>query len=400
MKLSVILFILILSPFFMTGQTDSLQKVFKDYENSKSEVISKWRRLFLDKFMEGDLRKVREIKNYLVYEVENEDYAVFYPAEYWLILYWTQEYNQLTHSIMNYDSLQIISFRQKIKPQQDYLYVELVRKTRNSIPMNDFYIRLSGITAIDKDFLSLNLRFLVTGNDFPGITQDSLNTMADTFLEKYPKSAYENFIRKNIRIKYKPAKWGLGVEFFSGYGIFSNDLAKNFTNTIPIGVAFDIYYLNFVLYLRDFIGFSYTKKDITYDDGAWEKGSQVRVYLPEASLGYVVFNNRYLKIAPFAGIASTSIGSTDHDKKEEPDLKKADLEFTTTYAAGLNFDIKLSGWKKSKRTYKSEQNYWYVRVRYALTLPQFDWKYADYNGVMNYITVGIGSLTRKIKRDY
>jgi hypothetical protein len=336
MKSNVIFFLLILFPLFTTGQTDSLQKRFNDYENSKSEVISKWRRVLLDKFMEGDLNAVREIKNHLVYEVENENYAVFYPAEYWLVLYWTQEYNYLTNSLLNYDSLQIISFRKKIKPQQDYLAGELLRKTRESVQMNDFYIRLSGITAIDKDFLTMNLRYLVSGDDFAGITQDSLNTMADTFLEKYPKSAYESYIRKNIRIKYKPAKWGLGVEFFSGYGIFSNDLAKSFTNTIPVGIAFDIYFINFVLYFRDFIGFSLTKKDIAYDNGVWEKGSQVRVYLPEASLGYVVFNNRYLKIAPFAGIASTSIGPTEHDTKEEPDLKKADLAFTTTYAAGLN----------------------------------------------------------------
>jgi hypothetical protein len=384
----------------MTGQTDSLSKKYMDYDNSKSEVISKWRRVLLDKFMEGDLKAVREIKNHLVYEVENENYAVFYPAEYWLILYWTQEYNYLTNSVLNYDSLQISSFRQKIKPQQDYLAGELLRKTRESLQMNEFYIRLSGISAIDKDFLSMNLRYIVSGDDFAGITQDSLNTLADAFLKKYPKSDYENFIRKNIRFKYKPAKWGFGVEFFSGYGIFSNDIAKSFTNTIPVGVAFDIYFINFVLYLRDFIGFSQTRKDIAYDNGVWEKGSQVRVYLPEASLGYVVFNNRYLKIAPFAGIASMSIGPTEHDTKEEPDLKKANLTFTTTYAAGLNLDIKPGEWKKSKPKYRQNQDYWFVRVRYALTLPQFDWKYDDYNGVMNYITIGVGIFTRKNKRDY
>ncbi|MCX6250937.1 MAG: hypothetical protein NTX61_09300 [Bacteroidetes bacterium] len=399
MKLRFLLFLFALIPFFVTGQTDSLENKYRNFETTKSEIISKWRRILLDKFMEGDIISVKEIKTHLVNEVGNEDYAVFHPSEYWLLLYWTQEYDKLITNIKEYDSTGLVSFQKKIKPQKDYLYAEVRNKTKKSISMFDLYIRLSGLKTIDKEFLSMNLKNLLAGNDFPVITQDSLNILADNFLLNYPKSSYENYIRKYTRLKYVPAKWGLDFEIFSGYGIFTGNLQKSFKDNVPIGIAVDIYYKNFVLFLRDYIGFSKVRTDIPYDNGTWKRNAQVRVYLPEASFGYVVLNIKHLKIAPFAGIGSTDIGPTQNDVTKESGLKKVELKFTTTYTMGLTLDLKLGNSKKSKAKYIPEQSFFFVRVRYAYTLPQFDWKYNGFNGNMHYITIGFGSFSRKIKRD-
>ena len=95
---------LILASTSLFGQNDSLKNEILDYSNTKTELISKGRTLLLDKFLEGDYSKVKEIKNYLINDVENDDYLVLYPAEYWMILYWTQEYKELLNSIQNLDS--------------------------------------------------------------------------------------------------------------------------------------------------------------------------------------------------------------------------------------------------------------------------------------------------------
>jgi len=54
----------------------------------------------------------------------------------------------------------------------------------------------------------------------------------------------------------------------------TGQLGDIYTNHVPFGVAFDLQYKNFVVYLRDFIGFSHAKKDIATNNGIWEKGSR------------------------------------------------------------------------------------------------------------------------------
>ena len=165
-----------------------------------------------------------------------------------------------------------------------------------------------------------------------------------------------------------------------------------------MGVAFDISYKKLILYLRDYIGFSKTKVDMLYSKGVWEKGSNATIFLPEASLGYTAMDNKHIKLAPFIGIASTGIGPSEYDQQQNPDLKNADLGFTATYTLGLNLDIKLKRSKAKMVTNGPEQSYWFLRLRYAYNLSQFENKYPGFDGNMHYLTIGIGGFGRAIKR--
>ena len=73
------LFFLVFSA--MQAQQDSLQQEILDYSNTTSQIISRGRSLLLDKFMERDLQKVSEVRDYLVNEVQNVDYLALYPSE-------------------------------------------------------------------------------------------------------------------------------------------------------------------------------------------------------------------------------------------------------------------------------------------------------------------------------
>ena len=74
------------------SQIDSTERQILNHDDSKSVIISKGRSLLLDKFLENDMDKVKEIKDYLIERGEDENYIALYPAEYWFILYWTNEY--------------------------------------------------------------------------------------------------------------------------------------------------------------------------------------------------------------------------------------------------------------------------------------------------------------------
>ena len=89
--------------FQLFSQVDSTERQILNYDNSKSVIISKGRSLLLDKFIENDRDKVKEIKDYLIEKGEDENYIALYTAEYWLILYWTNEYEELLKSIKKFN---------------------------------------------------------------------------------------------------------------------------------------------------------------------------------------------------------------------------------------------------------------------------------------------------------
>jgi hypothetical protein len=202
------------------------------------------------------------------------------------------------------------------------------------------------------------------------------------------------------KIKYTPSKWGCELELFSGYGILTDDLAKTFRNIVPIGFDGGIYYKRLFLNLRDYIGFSKTIRDVPYSYGIWAKGSQVIVYLPEASLGYVLAENKIIKFAPIIGIAGTNIGPTKSDLNNVPGLTEVEFGFTTTYLLGLNLDFKIKPSKTPALSAELEQGHLFIRVRYSYSLTQFNNRYPGFSGNIHNITIGIGGFSPRLKRKY
>jgi len=379
------------------GQVDSIEKQVLNFEDSRSANIMKGRSLLLDRFLENDIQKVRQIKNYLMEKCENENYIALFPEEYWFILYWTNEYDELTGNIKAFDTAKIRTYVTRIHPQYDMLFEKLKSKSIENAAKLKGQIQKSDLNSETKDFLLLNFKYLTTDVHKNMSLQDSINWQADNFLAAYPASRYNDYIQRFVRFKMVHKNWGIGVEFFSGYGLFTGQLSRNYTNNVPIGVAFDICYKNFTLFLRDYIGFNSTKKDFYYSKGIWGRGSQMRVFLPEASLGYAVINSNRCQLLPFAGIAGMEISPPSHYTDKEPELDEVSLHFTTTWVLGLNFDLKLG---RKPPAWNPSTSYGFIRFRYSFCLPQFAGKYKGVSGCMHYLTVGIGVLARGTKRQY
>ncbi|MFV0391941.1 MAG: hypothetical protein ACK5KP_08700 [Paludibacteraceae bacterium] len=376
--------------------SDSIKKEILSYADTQSQLITKGRRLLLDRFTEGDLRKVKEVKDYLKLQVETRDYLVLYPFEHWLILYWTKEYPELLNLIKNPDAFEYAGTK-RIKPSEDILFDRLKEKSLSSLDKLMYDIRTVEMPSDDKDFLILYLNAILSGEKSE-ITQDRLNELSDGFLKNHPNSEYNDFIRENIRYKYIPSKWGLAYEFFSGYGWNEGNLNHYFKSNVPIGIAFDVQYKNLSLYLRNYIGFSKTRQDILSPNGFWFNDSQVRVYIPEASLGYVAYENHRFKLAPFAGIGGVDFSPTEADVEDYPYLKDADIG-GFSYTAGLNLDVKLGNRANDRNWNFPTTGFGFIRLRYSYVIPQISQKHDVMTGNMHYITIGIGAFGRNIKRD-
>ena len=376
------------------SQSDSTKRQILNYDESKSAIISKGRNLLLDKFLENDMNQVIEIKNYLIEKGEDENYIALYPVEHWFILYWTNEYEELLNSIKALDSIAIASYYTRIHPPQDMLIAKLKSKSIENAQKITNQIEDATIDVEQKKFLSLHLESLIMKSES---FQDTLNIHADNFLKMYSETEYRDFTKQYIKYKLVPKNWGFAFEFFSGYSIFTKTLYNNYTNNVPLGVAFDVCYKRFGIYLRDYIGFNRTKKDFDYSTGIYKKGSSIMVFLPEASLGYAALDNNRFKLAPFVGIGSMDVSPSLGKTEKIPELKEVSLEFTTTYLAGLNFDVKFG---KKGYLFRPKSSYGFLRIRYGYSIPRFSKKYDGIFGDMHYITIGVGGFARGLKREY
>ena len=391
----LLLFIIITTHTF--AQNDSIQGEILKYRDTKSELINNGRKLLLQKFTEGDFNKVRQLKDYLVNDVQNEDYAAFSFMEYWLLLYWNQEYQELTQQLALFNSSTIGEFQRKIKPGKDLLFEKVLNKSRESEILLETFILTSDLNSEQKDFLSMNLKYLLTNESYPLITQDSINILADNFLKNYPGSQFETFTRQFIRVRNIPSKWAFAVEFFSGFGKSTDGLNEVFGTHIPLGITFDICYKKFNLYLRDYIGIGKTKADIINSNITWNKGSKYNLFLPEASLGYTLIDNKRIRLSPLAGISACFFTPTPYDIEKNPDLNDIELHFSPSYAFGLNLDLKL-GPVPLNVVARNESNYSFIRFRYTYCIPTFERRYSDISGNVHTLTVGFGLFGQKVSR--
>ncbi|MEL6926103.1 MAG: hypothetical protein AAFO94_18825, partial [Bacteroidota bacterium] len=197
------------------------------------------------------------------------------------------------------------------------------------------------------------------------------------------------------------SKFGLGFEFFTGFGKYTGELNRHFNYNVPFGVAFDLRYKNWTLFLRDYIGLGRINENVEQNGITWTPESGAESVLAEASIGYTFRSNRKLTLTPFIGISGHEISPRARDRDLRPELDDVRLRFTRTYTTGINLDLKLAQSNIPIASMnKPEEGYWMMRVRYSFNAPEFQRRYGAFSGHMHYITIGFGGIGRRVKRDY
>ncbi len=113
------------------SQNDSLRNQIMNYEQSNHDFLDKGRRLLLENFIKSDMLKAKEIKDLLLKEHGGNIYNTFYPIEYIYLLYWTEEYQELTDFIKQVDYTLPVSNSVRILAQTDkYVFNTVATNTR------------------------------------------------------------------------------------------------------------------------------------------------------------------------------------------------------------------------------------------------------------------------------
>lgn len=341
--------LLFVGMFLLFSTATAFAQIENEIDQSKSEQIRKGRQYLLEKFLDRDYDKVKEIKDYLL-SLETDDYQAFEYYELWYIMFWTQEFDALTESFRQVDSAFFVNQRKKelLTSGPDGLSYRLFFRSFEEEHLLRFNIQNASLSEEDKVFLNLFLDWDLEMDDsnifYPRMhrgyyyVDTRINELADNFLAQYPNSDYEWFVRHMIRkvLVDKKWGWGMGVDLCSGLstGTFSKPIAG-------VGLSLDVFYRKFDFMLGYEVVFGKTVVDVPYTINSvpeiYPKGSQSNTIVWYATLAYPVWEKKRLRLAPFVGIGGVMEGYPD-DQVPGSDLKYQG-EHCWTGNAGLCLDI-------------------------------------------------------------
>ena len=334
---------------------------------SKSEQVRKGRDFLLEKFLDRDYAKVKEIKDYLL-SLETEDFLAFIPAEYWHILLWTQEFDVLLAEFRQIDSAYIADLDNKVMPYRGRLIDQLYRRSMEDEHQLRFYLQEAQLSQEDFDFLNLYLDWDLKPDNKKGYFYSGfycygdkeINELADKFLAQYPHSDYEWYVRHFIRVKYGKNDLGIGLGMDVCTGLSSAALP------MPVGgfgANLDVYYKKFTLMLGMDILYSKTRADVPYTINSvpqlYPKGSENDLIVFYADLSYPLLERERMRLAPYLGVGAVEVAFPD-DKEPGSTLKELGNDYLS-FNAGLCLDL--------KTLILSDEVIWRIKYRFGMAFP-------------------------------
>lgn len=398
MKTTLATFIFFLCLVPLAGQTnDTIRQEILEQSPSLLEILSKGRRLLLENLKKGDLFKVMEIKDALISEADNNVNEVFFPGEYTLILYWTEEYADLLAYIKS-DAGNVEDFRSErmldMLASTDQLYKSISLKSAESYEMIIHFLDEAALTDVEKDFLELHLYWILFGPN--RLTEQEalaeLNDRADAFLQKYSNSEFEKYVRRNIRFKLALDDWGIGYEIGMGYLGMQGEMAKQFKDGFLLKLSVDGTYKKAMLSLNLNIGGSKTMVDFPFRDTEWVRGSHAVITGIDLTAGYRILEMKKLSFTPFVGFGAINFGAGAEEIEEDIIFKK--LNFTAqNYLVGVNCTFDLS---RKNNPFSIGGSF--INLRYTFSMPQYNGRKGIESGNMHWVTLGWGMYGRPYKR--
>jgi len=377
MKKQVAFILLFCVGFSTVVLSQDIANSIKNYELSKSDIISRGRNLLLDSYVSGDLDKVNDAYLYLNTKIADENYAVFNPFEQIYLGTLTKNYSFSLHEILRLDSISRLDpssrRRSPVKPNTDQLSTKLAENSFLYLLNIHRNIDKSTLTAENKSMLKLILNDIFRDNDqkqsqeIKDKIQQDINLQCDSFLTTYPQSKYEHYVRNYIRFAVTRSDWGIGMDFSIGYtsaGSKGNYIKDGFA----AGLGWDFHYKKWALFTRINIFGTTTKQDFYFTRTVvLPARSSVTYFVPELSLGYETLDNRTLTLIPFAGIGGLFCDPVQNDQNKVPALKNQELS-SFSYQAGINCDLKFKNSKANPKL-KNEYSYNGIRLRVMYFMP-------------------------------
>jgi hypothetical protein len=340
-QLTIIFSLLTLSVYSQTNKdvndTTAVADRIAATEYSKSDLISKSRRLLIQDFNDGNRPAVAQTLRYLAEQIDDEYHTSLRNDERYLLMYWVGDYtNILLHiTLAAEDTLR--RPRPLVYPSDYTLAVLLTQGIRDSyydaIVADYESMHFSSDT---NDFLHLFLDYLLQT-----ASVDERNRRTDAFAEQYPDSPLLPATRKFISYKWIPGAYQFDVAFGGGAHFASGPITDWMSQSAGISMDLHFYYKRFRLGMSVIASFGTVKKDIALPDNTvWQAGQRVEVDKVAIHAGFRAFDYKCWEVTPFAGLSFNQASHPYDAQRDSPEIKKLKLETSLSPVVGADINIK------------------------------------------------------------
>ena len=383
---------LVISIIFIITMIPAFAQIEDEIQQTKKVKIENGRTYLLEKFLERDYEKVKEIKDYLK-GLEDDHYVALKPAELALILFWTSEFDVLAVELGR-DSTDYHALNNKVLPVRDDMMTQIYRRSVDEGYVLRSNIQNAQLSDEDDDFFTIFLDWLLDENYSKNIEKH--NERVDMFLTNYPNSRYDWLARHIIRVKFVEHNWGFGL----GFNLCS-EISPGFLPNSGFGVGFslDVLYKKFDFTLGINMMTLQTTHDQIYSyhgtpNLICAKGEKCNWSMPYVNLGYFIIDNKWIALGPFVGLAYVYekypfTKDRDIHEDEFDDLNKTFM----MYRVGVNCDIKLFGSLPSIKALDRSA----VKLKYEFCLTD---SYDGQLSTAHIITIGFSWIGRGWERVY
>ena len=341
MKRCVLVIVLLFTTAFSAFA--QIEDEIANYQSNR-ELMVKARDYIKDKVVDGDFAKVKEAKDYAL-TLKEENANPFSRSELWSIMFLTNEFEALGNDIaaVNNDNYLLRGVRWSLDGLDDVLNKAL---KENKSELNN-RLKSSTIDIETMNVLRMTLDWLENGAGRRMTSE--MHNHAVAHLAVNPDSRYKWFIENKLMMESLPNStmnapsfrhrnvWSIGFVASLGGGWFAGDLVESYYGFGSCGFELTGSFNRFALTAGINFMPTWTKCDITGDNGVLEKGSGVSVLMPKGSFGYYLIQKDKFRMKPYLGVAGLFYRYPSVANK--PDY--SDLDFNLlTYCGGCSFDFK------------------------------------------------------------
>jgi hypothetical protein len=340
-QLVLIFSLLTLSVYSQTNGTDTMGVADRiaAAEYSKSDVISKSRRLLIQDFTDGNRQAVAQTLRYLAAQIDDEYHVSLRNDERYLLMYWVGDYTDILMNITQAAEDTLLRPFPSVYPTDHALAAILVQGIRDSY-YEAIVADYEGMhfSPDTEDFLRLFLDYLLQT-----ASVDERNRRSDAFVERYPDSPLLPATRRFISYKLVSGDFQFDVAFGGGVHFASGPVTDWFGQGGGIDMDMHFHYKRFRLGLSVISSFGKIKQDIALPGGLdWREGQQIEVDKVAIHAGFRVLDYRRLDVTPFAGISFNAASHPYNAQRDASELKKLKLETSLSPVVGVDINIKLT----------------------------------------------------------
>lgn len=327
--------------------------------------------------------------------LEDENYTGLVWDERWLLYYWTESYGTLLTEVSLLDANLRAEQMWKVQPPKDSLFQQIdfwLNEQRFEVFRS---IGNAFLNQEEKAFTTLLFEYLLRLNK----DEEEWAERLQSFVNLYPKSKYDAFVRSIKPTILKPANKAFSISAGLQVGNWRGDIERSLTTPYAFNVDASYWAKRWNVIVDMAFGGPRIRRDILVDGSVWPKDDPTSFFTVGLHLGYDLVNKSKIRVYPSIGGGFGVLKPPTPGEIEDPLPGFYDDFYFNEFhlSAALNADVKL--FTKNYRKWETPKgSYHGVRLKFGWNGLRFGQKNDFLQGQMLYFSINYAFFAHLAKK--